>query len=358
MNQPTVLHVITKKGKGYPLAEADKIGQWHGVKPFNVETGEPLVKKAENEHSWSNIINEYLTRKANELPLLRVIIPAMISGSELLGFQKAHPDKIIDVGICEAFAVCFSGAMALESIPVFVPIYSSFLQRAYDQMNHDICRQNAPVVFGIDRSGIVGDDGETHQGIYDIAYLRHLPNMTITQPKDPLEAYSLLNLAFKEAKGPFALRYSNHPVNFTYQDTYSLPEITWGSWEQCRFDGDINVIAYGDNLKRIEALMAENELKANLYNARFIKPFDEVALKKIVDSNLKTFVIEDSIISGGLGSSLLEWMSKNHVSSDQFELLGLPDEFIQQGKWHQLYEHYHLDNSSLLARFQKAIAQR
>ncbi|MFA5741964.1 MAG: 1-deoxy-D-xylulose-5-phosphate synthase, partial [Candidatus Izemoplasmatales bacterium] len=181
LNKPCVLHIITKKGKGYPFAENDMDGHWHGVKPFNIKTGLPLDGKAENEHSWSNIISEYLCERAKNNPDFRIVIPAMIAGADLYKFQNNYPNQIIDVGICEAFAVCFAGGIAMENKSVFVPVYSSFLQRAYDQVSHDVARQNLHVVFGIDRSGLVGEDGETHQGLYDIAFLRHIPNMQIIQ---------------------------------------------------------------------------------------------------------------------------------------------------------------------------------
>ncbi len=348
LNTAVVLHVITKKGKGYPLAENDKTGAWHGVKPFNPETGEQLTKKAENTHSWSNIINEYLMKRAEITEDLKVVVPAMVSGSELIEFQKRFPEKIIDVGICESFAVCFSGALALENKPVFVPIYSSFLQRAYDQVNHDICRQNLHVIFGIDRAGVVGDDGDTHQGIYDIAYLRHLPNMIITQAKDPIEAFQLLDLAFEKIKSPFAIRYSNIPFeNFPYRELYEYDPIELGTWTQETFDGKLSIIAYGDNVLRMKRLIEKHQLPVNLYNARFIKPLDINMLEKIVKSKQKTFVLEDVSVRGGLGSAILEELHLLHLSSEQFEILGLPDNYIEQGKIHEIYQKYQLDDESI-----------
>ncbi len=355
LNQPTVLHVITKKGKGYELAEKDVNGSWHGVKPFNPETGEPLVKKTENTHSWSNIISDYLIRKADSDPNFRVIVPAMISGSELIEFQKRHPEQLMDVGICESFAVCFSGALALSDKPVFVPIYSSFLQRAYDQMSHDICRQNLDVVFGIDRAGIVGDDGDTHQGIYDIAYLRHLPNMTIAQPKDPIEAYQLLDLAFTKGMGPFAIRYSNQSCDFEYQNEYHYEPIQKGTWTQLTQNGKINLITYGDNVRRMEQLLKSSQLPINLFNARFIKPLDESLLTNIAKSGLKTFVLEDVTMIGGLGSAILEYLHETHIPSDAFSILGLPDLYIEQGKIGEIYQKYHLDDASLKTLFTESI---
>ncbi len=357
LNQPTVLHVITKKGKGYSFAENDTSGAWHGVKPFDPSTGELLSKKAENTHSWSSIISEYMLRKADHDTNFQIVIPAMIPGSELNEFQKNHPDQIIDVGICESFAVCFAGSLALNKVPVFVPIYSSFLQRAYDQLNHDVCRQNLQVVFGIDRAGIVGDDGDTHQGIYDIAYLRHLPNLTLAQPSTPIEAFQLLDLGFKDSGGPFAIRYSNQSVDFAFKTSYEYPAIEYGTWVQESFEGNINVIAYGDNVLRILQLIKKYDLPINLYNARFLKPLDSIMINKIIESQLKTFVIEDSIVVGSLGSAILEHLLTKEQSSSNIEILGLPDDYIEQGKLMELYQKYGLDDASLLKIFEDALKQ-
>jgi 1-deoxy-D-xylulose-5-phosphate synthase len=355
LNQPTVLHVITKKGKGYKFAENDVTGAWHGVKPFDPLTGIPHQKKAENQHSWSNIISEYMIKKADLDPNFRIVVPAMISGSELIGFQTLHPEQIIDVGICESFAVCFSGSLALNGKTVFVPIYSSFLQRAYDQMSHDICRQNLHVVFGIDRAGLVGDDGDTHQGIYDIAYLRHLPNITIVQPKDAMEAYQLLDLAFNKIKGPVAIRYSNQSLEFDYAERYAFPEITFGSWVQLKDQGKINLITYGDNVRRMQSLIEKSQLPINLFNARFIKPLDETLLEAITSNPMKTFVLEDVTTISGLGSAILEFLHTKKIDSSQIEIIGLPDAYIDQGKVTELYKKYGMDDESLLLRFTEAL---
>jgi len=282
-------------------------------------------------------------------------VPAMISGSELIEFQTLHPEQIIDVGICESFAVCFSGSLALNGKTVFVPIYSSFLQRAYDQMSHDICRQNLHVVFGIDRAGLVGDDGDTHQGIYDIAYLRHLPNITIVQPKDAVEAYQLLDLAFKKIKGPVAMRYSNQSLEFGYLERYAFPEIPFGTWSQLKDQGKINLITYGDNVRRMQSLIEKSQLPINLFNARFIKPMDETLLKAIATNRLKTFVLEDVSVVSGLGSAILEFLHTQKIDSSQIEIIGLPDAYIDQGKVTELYQKFGMDDESLLLRFTDAL---
>lgn len=349
LNKPVVLHVVTTKGKGYAFAENDAIGKWHGVKPFVPETGLPVEIKGEKERSWSNIISEYLYQTAKNDPQFRVIVPAMVSGSDLVKFQKDFPDQLIDVGICESFAVCFAGALALQHKKVFVPIYSSFLQRAYDQMNHDITRQNLHVVFGIDRAGLVGEDGETHQGIYDIAYLRHLPNIEILQGIDPAETIALLNYAFSVAKGPVAVRYSNASV-FYDPDLAVQPEvIVKPSWKKLTTKGRVNLIAYGDNARRMRDLIAKKRLSVNLYDARFIKPVDEVMIAEILKSGLSTVVLEDVAVAGGLGSAIFEVAEKNGLPTQNLSTVGLPDVFVEQGQVSELYQRYHLDDASMEA---------
>lgn len=353
--RPCVLHVITKKGKGYSFAENDALGLWHGVEPFDIETGLPKHKKAENYASWSNIISEYLCTFADKDPDLRVIIPAMINGSGLRKFQDNHPEQIIDVGICESFAVCMSGALSLDNRHVFVPIYSSFLQRAYDQVSHDIARQNLHVVFGIDRAGIVGDDGETHQGIFDIAYLRHIPNMEIIQPMDASEAYSLLDYAFNHTTHPIAVRYSRSKLLFEPDKYIDRLPVTKPSWVKILADGEVAVICYGDNVRRVKQLIEESNLPVSLINARFIKPMDQAMLLEITDTYRSIIVLEDVVISGGLGSYILEVLQGHGKDTRKFRIVGLPDEFISQGSVEEVYSLYGLDDQSLTELIKKSI---
>ena len=351
LNRPCVLHVITKKGKGYAPAEDDRIGLWHGVKPFDIATGLPKFKKAENIRSWSNIVSGYLMKKADAGDTFRVVVPAMIPGSELVDFQAKHADHIIDVGICESFAVCFSAALVLNGVPVFVPIYSSFLQRAYDQTNHDVCRQNLHVVFGIDRSGLVGEDGDTHHGVFDIAYLRHLPNMTIVQPADAEEAYALLDYAFDIARGPVAMRYSNASVVNEVKRHPGEDLIRKPSWRKFDGDGRLNLVCYGDNVERMRSLIAHEALGIDLYDARFLKPMDDEAVAAILTSGRPTIVLEDVVVAGGLGSAMLEWAQESGIVVHDFRIAGLPDAYVEHGKTAELIRQAGLDDESLLRLF-------
>ncbi len=345
-SQPIVIHIVTKKGKGYAPAEEDKLGAWHGVGPFDIKTGEFLNKKPENMASWSSIFSELIEDYAKNIENFRVIIPAMIYGSSLLEFERKYPDKIIDVGICESFAVCFSAALALNNMQIYIPIYSSFLQRAYDQVLHDLARQNIKVVFGIDRSGIVGGDGETHQGLYDIAYLRHIPNIEIVQPSNMLEAKQLLDYAFNYAHHSVAIRYARG--NTFHQEIVENSKITKPVWFEFNQNAEVNLIAYGDNFQRMKSYILEKNLPINLYNALFIKPLDEKMVSKILKSNLPTYVLEDVTYISGLGSAIFEFGQKNNLPINNLKILGLPDEFIQQGSKEEIYEKYGLSTEQII----------
>ena len=337
--------MITKKGKGYEVAENDNLGLWHGVGKFNKETGEFLNKNKENYDSWSNIFSSYILEYAKDKDDFRVVIPAMITGSGLLEFEKRYPEKIIDVGICESFAVCFSSALALNNVKIFLPIYSSFLQRAYDQVLHDLARHDAKIVIGIDRAGVVGADGETHQGIYDIAYLKHIPNIEIVQPSTALEAYSLMNYAFDKSNKTVAIRYSRNSVfKYMHEEIPIIDKVSWVMEERL---GKANPICYGDNFTRMKEYIQKNELPINLINARFIKPMDLEMLEKLLNTDLDLYVLEDVTKISGLGSSILEYMSDKGICK-VIKIFGLPDEFILQGTQDEIYKLYGLDELSIV----------
>ncbi|MDY0317016.1 MAG: 1-deoxy-D-xylulose-5-phosphate synthase [Candidatus Izemoplasmatales bacterium] len=344
-NKPVVLHVITKKGMGYEPAEKDSLGLWHGVGKFDKETGEFLSKNKENYESWSNIFSNYILDYAKDKEDFKVVIPAMITGSAMLEFERRYPEKIIDVGICESFAVCFSSALALNNVKIYLPIYSSFLQRAYDQVLHDLARHNAKIVIGIDRAGVVGADGETHQGIYDIAYLKHIPNIEIVQPSTALEAYSLLNYAFEKADKTVAIRYSRNSVMKYLGEV--VPMIDSVSWVMEDNVGKANLIAYGDNFMRMKDYIQAKNLPINLINARFIKPMDVMMLEELLKSELPLYVLEDVTKISGLGSSILEFMSDKGISK-VIRIFGLPDEFILQGTQEEIYKLYGLDELTIV----------
>lgn len=352
-----VLHVVTKKGKGYEPAESDLDGKWHGVAPFVVETGLPLEAAKENMVSWSNIVSSFLHRYAANHPNFRVIVPAMVQGSALKQFQEDYPEQLVDVGICESFSVVYAAALALNHEKVFVPIYSSFLQRAYDQVSHDVARHGAHVVFGIDRAGLVGDDGETHQGIYDVAFLRHIPSLEILQPRDASEMHAMLSYALDVTKNPVAIRYSRAKARFQ-MDALRVVPIDKPSWEVMTEGKDGYIITMGDHVSRMEEALKESTLSVTLVNARFLKPLDEAMLTTILGTKKPIVVLEDGVKTEGLGSAILEFASDHDLMPSYFRILGLPDEFIPQGKVSDLLERYGLDTPSVLKVMQQEITRQ
>ncbi len=340
---PIVVHVRTKKGKGYRYAEQDKIGQWHGVSPFNIQTGQPLMKLPINEKTWSNIISDGLIELAKKNKDVVAITPAMAQGSKLLKFAKIFPDRFFDCGIAEEHAITMAGAMSLGGLRPFVSIYSSFLQRAYDQMNHDLGRMDLPVVIGIDRAGLVGDDGETHQGVFDISFLRSIPNLILSQPKDAQEAYDLLYTAFA-TKHPFCIRYPRGQTAVTDKIDFHL--ISIGSWERFDIGSDPKaiIISYGPDVDRIIHTIHENNLSMIVVNARFFKPIDQEMCKELFNLDLPIYVYETDVKIGGLSSAVLEYQNEieNHI-----HILGIDDHYVQHGSIRSLRKKEHIDLESL-----------
>ncbi len=350
-NRPCVVHVTTKKGKGYLYSENDEQGLWHGVSPFDIETGQS--KSYSEVTSWSNIIGHYMMDIASKEKEFGIVIPAMIAGSGLIEFQKKYPQKIHDVGIAEQLAVTMASGLALEGIKVFCPIYSTFLQRAYDQVNHDVARQNLNVVFGIDRAGIVGGDGETHQGVFDIPLLRHIPNMTIIHPRTPDEAFKALNYAFyKKDSGPIAIRYERESVMFDKNKPITN-ELLPLKWEVLREGNGPIFIAFGSILNEVLNHSDVMDLDLLVVNARIIKPLDTELINKLLNRKRHIVIYEESSLLGGFGSSVLEYAVSKDLDTTKIHLMGLPDEYIQHGSKKEILKHYHMDVESIMALLKK-----
>ncbi len=297
--EPVIIHVITKKGKGYIYAENDKIGTWHGVGPFNKETGE-LLKKDDNLITWSEVISNHLIELTKQNKKINVITPAMAGGSKLLKYKEIHPNNFIDVGIAEEHALLLANGMSSEGLIPFVSIYSTFLQRGYDQVIHDIARMNTHVILGIDRCGIVGEDGETHQGIYDLTFLMPIPNLIISTPKDSIEAGNLLYTAIKEKK-PFTIRYSKDKL--IYQKK-AYQKIKIGSWEILKEGKDAALITYGNLVNKANKI---KDIDLTIINARFQKPIDEALFNKILKEYKNIFIYEEQTKINSLGSYLINY---------------------------------------------------
>ncbi|KDE30842.1 1-deoxy-D-xylulose-5-phosphate synthase [Bacillus altitudinis] len=336
---PVLLHVITKKGKGYKPAESDKIGTWHGTGPYKIDTGD-FVKPTAAAPSWSGLVSETVRKLAREDERIVAITPAMPVGSKLEGFAKEFPERMFDVGIAEQHAATMAAGLATQDMKPFLAIYSTFLQRAYDQVLHDICRQNLNVFIGIDRAGLVGADGETHQGVFDIAFMRHMPNMVLMMPKDENEGQHMVNTAIQYDNGPIAMRFPRGNGLGVKMDE-QLKTIPIGSWEVLRPGKDAVILTFGTTIKM--ALQAAEELQKEgksirVVNARFIKPLDEAMLNEILSEGLPILTIEEAVLQGGFGSSVLEYIHDKKASHIKVERMGIPDEFIEHGSVDALLE--------------------
>ncbi|KEZ50956.1 1-deoxy-D-xylulose-5-phosphate synthase [Metabacillus indicus] len=329
---PVLLHVITKKGKGYQPAETDKIGTWHGTGPYKIETGD-FVKGEAAGPAWSALVSETVRKLAREDKRIVAVTPAMPVGSKLEKFAAEFPDRMFDVGIAEQHATTMAAGLAAQDMKPFLAIYSTFLQRAYDQVVHDICRQNLNVFIGIDRSGLVGADGETHQGVFDIAFLRHLPNIVLMMPKDENEGQHMVNTAIKYNDGPIALRYPRGNGIGVKMDA-ELKEIPIGTWEVIRPGTDAVILTFGTTIEMaLEAAesLAKKDLSVRVVNARFIKPLDESMLAEIFEEKLAVLTIEEAVLQGGFGSAVLEFAQENGYSDAVIDRMGIPDRFIEHG---------------------------
>lgn len=346
---PIVVHVTTQKGRGYLPAQEDKTGKWHGVGPFCLETGKPLIRLPADQITWSQVISNTLIRMSREDEAITAITPAMAQGSCLLEYAKQFPDRFFDCGIAEQHAVTMACGMAQAGLKPFVSIYSSFLQRAYDQVIHDMARMDLPVVIGVDRAGLVGDDGDTHQGIYDIAFLRTVPHLILAQPKDALEAQDLLYTAFQSGK-PFALRYPRGTVEYSEKKT--LEEIPIGSWQSFSVGNPVQtVIAYGPDVDRILKKARENRMDLEVVNARFFKPLDEEMLKGILESGRPVTVYETDAKTGGLLDAILEF-NNTLEHPIRIDALGIGDHFVPHGSVRTLRRQEGISTEDLFAHLE------
>jgi len=342
---PVIVHVLTVKGKGYPLSENDLNGSWHGVNQFDPDTGVNVSQLPAGHLSWSAVISETLIRLSKKDEKILVITPAMMQGSKLDKYFALFPKRSFDCGIAEEHATTYAAGLSLAGYKPFLSIYSTFLQRSYDQINHDIARMDLPVVIGIDRSGLVGEDGATHHGVFDIGILRPVPNLIIAQPKDALEAQNLLYTAFNQ-NHPFALRYPRG--NAFYSEVNTFETLTIGSWTTSMplSAADLIVIAYGPDVDKIEHKATINQMNIAVVNARFIKPLDTVLLEELALLKKPIVVYETDMLAGGLASAILEWSCDTGHALD-LHRIGLKDRFVDHGSVPQLRKDSQIDINSL-----------
>ncbi|MGG0460687.1 1-deoxy-D-xylulose-5-phosphate synthase [Priestia aryabhattai] len=353
---PVLIHVITKKGKGYLPAESDKSGAWHGTGPYKIESGD-FIKDKNVPIAWSKLVSDTVLKMAREDERIVAVTPAMPVGSKLEAFQKEFPHRMFDVGIAEQHATTMAAGLATQNMKPFLAIYSTFLQRAYDQVVHDICRQKLNVFIGIDRAGLVGADGETHQGVFDIAFLRHLPNLVIMMPKDENEGQHMVHTALTYEEGPIAMRYARGNGLGVELDS-ELKNIPIGTWDVLKEGSDTTILTFGTTISMAMDAATELEkqgISVKVVNARFIKPLDKKMLHEIFQTNKPMITVEEAVLQGGFGSSVLEFASEHSYYDTRVERMGIPDRFIEHGSVTKLLEEIGLTKEEIINRVKKLV---
>ncbi|TXF12029.1 1-deoxy-D-xylulose-5-phosphate synthase [Pelomicrobium methylotrophicum] len=349
LNGPQFLHVVTRKGAGYKLAEDDPI-LYHGVSKFDPTQG--IQSKAGGSPTYTQVFGDWLCDMAAVDSRLIGITPAMREGSGLVKFSEMFPDRYFDVGIAEQHAVTFAAGLACEGLKPVVAIYSTFLQRAYDQLIHDVAIQNLPVVFAIDRGGLVGGDGATHNGAFDLTYLRCIPNMTVMTPADENECRQMLYTAF-QMDTPAAVRYprGTGPGVPVQKEMRPLPI---GKGEIRRRGRRVALLAFGSMVA--PSLAAAETLDATVANMRFVKPLDEALALELADTHALLVTLEENAIAGGAGSAVLECLQRHRVRTPVLQL-GLPDRFIDHGNPASLLKRCGLDSQGIVEAVQRALVE-
>ena len=351
LDGPVLIHVLTKKGKGYKIAEENP-DRFHATAPFDIDTGEPKSKKSAD---YSKIFGDKLIELANKNDKIVAITASMRDGTGLSEFAKKFPDRFFDIGIAEQHAVGLAAGMAKEGVIPVVPIYSSFYQRAYDQVIHDVAIQNLPVIMCVDRAGVVGADGETHQGTLDMAFFRLVPNLTILAPKDFQELEDMLEFAVN-LKKPVIIRYPRGGEN---KEPFEKHEkIEEGKAEILKEGNDISILTIGKTVAKgikIAKTLQNININAEVINVRFLKPLDVETLKKSIEKTKKVVTIEDGTIINGLGTAIKELVIDNHMEDVEVKAYAYPDKFIQHGSVDELEKIYHLDEDAIVEDIQKHI---
>ncbi len=339
---PRILHIVTKKGKGYKLAEQNPIS-YHGVTPFDIKTGVVKTNKVNNKLTYTQIFSRWINEMARIHEDIVAITPAMREGSGLVEFEKNFPSRYFDVGIAEQHALTFAGGLACGGLKPIVAIYSTFLQRAYDQMIHDIMIQNLDVLLAIDRAGIVGADGETHQGIYDISFLRILPNIVLMTPSNEQELWAMLNTGFKY-KGIGAVRY---PRGYTKGLDLDLNDecLQIGKSKTIANGSKIAYLVFGTLLNEVTQVAKDNG--ATVIDMRFVKPIDEKRVIAICQTHEYVFTVEDNVILGGAGSAVNEVVNKNKLTKNIVNI-GVPDNVVPHGNQNEILSDLGLDAKGIL----------
>ena len=350
LNEPVVMHVVTQKGRGYVPAEQNP-SAFHGVGSFDIATGESLASKS---LTYTSVFSKTICRLGKAHPDVVTICAAMPDGTGLTAFKKHFPDRFFDVGIAEQHAVTFAAGLAAGGMHPFVAVYSSFLQRAYDQIVHDVCIQNLPVVFCVDRAGLVGADGETHQGIFDLSYLSMIPNMTVCAPKNKYELYDMLYFAY-QYHGPIAIRY---PRGSAYEGFKNMrPPIEYGKSE-LMFEGEkIALVAVGSMVQtavQVREKLLDKGINATVVNARFVCPLDTECLDRLSRDHQWIVTMEENVLKGGFGEACGDYLLAKHEDVRLIHV-GVPDVYVEHGGVDQLKKTLHMDADSIVERICSAM---
>ncbi|MBA4534662.1 1-deoxy-D-xylulose-5-phosphate synthase [Brevibacillus halotolerans] len=346
---PVLLHVITKKGKGYLPAEQNAM-KWHGTDTYKIESGE-MIKAVAAAPAYKSVFADTLIKLTQEDDRIVAITPAMPDGSGLLKYASVYPERMFDVGIAEQHACTFAAGLATQGIKPFLAIYSTFLQRAYDQLIHDVARMKLPVVFAVDRAGLVGADGETHQGVYDIAFMRAIPNMVIMAPKDENEMQHMMKTA-AEYDGPISFRYPRGNGLGVKMDE-ELKALPIGQMEVVREGKGVAVLSFGhiyDVAEKAINLLQMDGIMPMFVNARFCKPLDEELLLRLAKENMDIVTVEEGCVQGGFGSAVMEFYAEQGYHNMVVEPMGIPDYFVEHGSVKEQRQEISLTAEAIAAR--------
>ncbi len=350
MTGPRVVHVLTQKGKGFSFAESNQ-EKWHGLAAYDPLTGEAR-KKASGPPTWTQVFGDGLAALGAEHPDLVAITAAMPSGTGTSSFQKRWPERFFDVGIAEGHAVTFAAGLAADGMKPVCAIYSTFLQRAYDNVIHDVAVQHLPVIFCMDRAGLVGEDGQTHMGLYDIAYMLAVPGMTVTAPKDGDELIGLLKTALAHRAGPFCIRYPRDKAPAEPRPAAEIPAVPYGSWEELRRGDGVAIVAVGTMVQPALAAavqLAADGISCTAVNARFLKPMDTAMLESLTARHRILVTVEEGTIVNGFGAYLAETMQTTHPEV-RVVALGVPDRLVEQAPRAEQLEAFGLTGEGIARR--------
>ena len=355
LHGPILVHLITKKGKGYQPAETDPVS-FHGLGPFEKETGKALTSKSSGP-SYTKVFGDTLTRLAREDSRIIAITAGMTGGTGLDQFASEFPGRFYDVGIAEQHAITFAAGMCIDGYRPVVAIYSTFLQRAYDQIVHDVCLQNLPVILMMDRAGIVGEDGPTHHGLFDISYLRHIPNIVLMAPKDENELQHMLYTAV-HLKSPVAIRYPRgNGMNIPLDNSFE--KLALGKADVLKRGSAAAILALGNTVYpavHAAGMLEQEGISCTVINSRFIKPLDEELICETAQSIGSIITVEENVLYGGFGSAVLEVLNRHQLSTTKVCCLGIPDNFVEHGTQKTLRAKYGIDEEGISAAVKKIIS--